>query len=70
MVCSRPEASSVLINIVSSLCDNILVLVDATAHVGCDTLALASRFQCSSVISIEKDMENFILLKKMCRSVI
>lgn len=63
MVCSRPEASNVLTNIVSSLCENILLLVDATAHVGCDTLALASMFQNSTVVSIEKDTEIFAVLK-------
>ena len=64
MVSSRNDASSILTTIVSSLCEDVLLIVDATAHVGCDTLALASTFTNSKVISIEKDIENFEVLKQ------
>lgn len=64
IVCSRPEASVVIMNIIHSLCDNVSLLIDATAHVGCDTLSLALLFKDTKFIAIEKDTENFTVLER------
>ena len=62
-VCSRPEASSLLINIIKNFNIDVNVLVDATAHVGSDTIALALHFQNSKVISIEIQEETIKALR-------
>ena len=62
-VCSRPEASSLLVNIIKNLNIDVKVLVDATAHVGSDTIALALCFQNSKVISIEIQEETVKALR-------
>ena len=62
-VCSRPEASSLLVNIIKNLNIDVQVLVDATAHVGSDTIALALCFQNSKVISIEIQEETIQALR-------
>ena len=52
-LCSRPEASSLLVNVIKNLNIDVKNLVDATAHVGSDTIALALYFQNCQIISIE-----------------
>ena len=64
IVCSRPEASIVIMNIIYSICDNVSLIIDATAHVGCDTLSLALLFKNTKFIAIEKDTETFLVLER------
>ena len=64
-VCSRPQASRLLVNIIENhYKQHIRCIMDATAHVGTDTITLAMHFSFCSIISVEKDDQTAMVLKR------
>ena len=63
-VCSRKTGSKLLCTTIESVfCKNVNLIIDATAHVGCDTLALSLFFKKTQIIAIEQDIETFHFLQ-------
>ena len=64
-VCSRPEASSVLISTIEqNTHKKIELIIDATAHVGCDSLMLALHFHEARIVAIEQQPETADILQQ------
>ena len=62
-VCSRPQASFLLVKIIQEQYDKpIKCIMDATAHVGTDTICLAMNFTESSIIAVEQDPPTSVVL--------
>ena len=61
-VCSRPLGSKLLIKIITETIAVPAIIIDVTAHVGGDAIALALHFKNTIVYAIEYDLDTFTAL--------
>ena len=61
-VCSRPLGSKLLIKIITETVAVPYIIIDGTAHVGGDAIALALHFKNTVVYAIENDSDTFTAL--------
>ena len=64
-VCSRPQASRLLVDIIKNhYKQHTHCIMDASAHVGMDTISLAMHFDQCPIISVKKDDQTALVLQR------